>query len=128
MIQIMKKTTNNYIYGNTKLALMPLLLILCVYKNVDYTYMVHEVWAKHSWGWNVTYKKYLDHHGNHFARDWENLYTCSHFIGGNGKVTFSTLQYMCHAIETKSWLNITCGFIPRKIQRHIHTGRWSLVN
>ena len=34
----------------------------------------------------------------------------------------------CRAIKTKSWLNITCGFIPRKIQWHIHTGRWSLVN
>ena len=28
----------------------------------------------------------------------------------------------------KSWLIVTCGFIPRKIQWHIHTGQWSLVN
>ena len=34
----------------------------------------------------------------------------------------------CCVIKTKSWLNITHGFIPRKIQWHIHTGQWSLVN
>ena len=34
----------------------------------------------------------------------------------------------CRAIKTKSWLKVTHGFIPRKIQWHIHTGQWSLVN
>ena len=31
-------------------------------------------------------------------------------------------------IKTKSWLKVTHGFIPRKMQWHIHTGQWSLVN
>ena len=31
-------------------------------------------------------------------------------------------------IKTKSWFKVTHGFIPRKIQWHIHTDWWSLVN
>ena len=36
--------------------------------------------------------------------------------------------YFCRVIKTKSWLNITRRFIPKKIQLHIHTGQWSLVD
>ena len=39
-----------------------------------------------------------------------------------------TFSWSCRMIMTKSWLNITCGFIPRKIQLHIHTGLWSPAN
>ena len=35
---------------------------------------------------------------------------------------------LLYVFWTKSWLTVTRGFIPRKIQWHIHTGMWSLVN
>ena len=41
---------------------------------------------------------------------------------------FDRAVHVCCTIKTKSWLKVTCGFIPRKIQWHIHTGQWSLVN
>ena len=31
-------------------------------------------------------------------------------------------------LRQELWLKVTRGFIPRKIQWHIHTGLWSLVN
>ena len=31
-------------------------------------------------------------------------------------------------MKTKSMVFDTCGFIPKKIQWHIHAGPWSLVN
>ena len=34
----------------------------------------------------------------------------------------------CYVMMTKGMVKVTRGFIPRKIQQHIHTGWWSLVN
>ena len=44
----------------------------------------------------------------------------------------SSLEFSpsCHHVArwNKAWCLYTCGFIPKKIQWHIHAGSWSLVN
>ena len=44
------------------------------------------------------------------------------------KVGKKILVRGCRAIRTNSWSLDTRGFIPKKIQWHIHAGSWSLVN
>ena len=34
----------------------------------------------------------------------------------------------CRMMKMKGMVKVTCGFIPKKIQWHIHTGWWSLFN
>ena len=51
----------------------------------------------------------------------------------HSETQISSLEFSlsCHHVARwrwKAWCLDTCGFIPKKIQWHIHSGPWSLVN